>query len=40
MCALGVTILAIAIMLVASLVPLYLHDNSEKALGECEYKST
>jgi hypothetical protein len=37
-CALAVTMLAIAIMLVISLIPLYLNNKSNQALGECEYK--
>jgi hypothetical protein len=40
MCALLTTLLAIAVLLVISLIPLYINEGSSQALGEREYRST
>jgi len=38
-CALGTTLLAVAILLVVSLIPLYLTKAGDQTEGEREYKS-
>lgn len=39
MCTLCVTLLGIAILLVASLIPLYLNNHGDDPLGEGKYQS-